>query len=306
MDEKLRKQILRDELQRTHKGKKIIPCRYRMKYPESGEREYLRLVNKYMAIEKEVLMKYLPELKQIIGENMYRMDSAKDNEKKRRTSRTQNIAEVIPQLALLFERIERELNASFGLFDLKRALTNIANLDHKLSIAEWKKAIYKTLGINLLDDYYSGEFYREALEKWVSENVELIKTVPIQSLSRIKEVVYQNYMNGQTATNIVKELQRQYGMSKSHARLIARDQTAKLNSDIAEHQQRDAGVERYKWSGSMDRRERESHRRLEGKIFSWNEPPETDGGRHCHPGKDFQCRCCAIPVFDLDTLDLPV
>lgn len=82
MDEKLRKQILRDELQRTHKGKKIIPCRYRMKYPESGEREYLRLVNKYMAIEKEVLMKYLPELKQIIGENMYRMDSAKDNEKK--------------------------------------------------------------------------------------------------------------------------------------------------------------------------------------------------------------------------------
>lgn len=34
------------------------------------------------------------------------------------------------------------------------------------------------------------------LEKWVSDNVDLIKTVPNQSLERMKELVYESYMKG--------------------------------------------------------------------------------------------------------------
>lgn len=82
--------------------------------------------------------------------------------------------------------------------------------------------------------------------------------------------------------------------------------TEKLNADITESQQRDAGVSKYEWSGVMDRRERKSHRELEGKIISWDNPPDVGNGRKCHPGQDYQCRCCAIPVFDIDNLDLPV
>ena len=133
---------------------------------------------------------------------------------------------------------------------------------------------------------------------WISENVDLIKTVPSQSLGKIKELVYRQYMDGGSTTNIVKELQRQYGMDKRHANLIARDQIGKLNTKITESQQRDAGVKRYKWSDSRDEKVRKSHRRLNGHIFSWDNPPETDGGRRCHPGEDYQCRCCAIPVFE--------
>lgn len=197
-------------------------------------------------------------------------------------------------------------HSAFGLYDLKRQINRIANLDHKLTVREWKKAVSKTLGIDLLDDYYSGEYYAQMLEKWVSDNVDLIKTVPNQSLERMKELVYESYMKGSTTTNIVREIQRQYGMSKRHAKLIARDQTAKLNADITESQQRDAGVSKYEWSGVMDRRERKSHRELEGKIISWDNPPDVGNGRKCHPGQDYQCRCCAIPVFDIDNLDLPV
>jgi SPP1 gp7 family putative phage head morphogenesis protein len=65
-------------------------------------------------------------------------------------------------------------------------------------------------------------------------------------------------------------------------------------------------VSKYEWSGVMDRRERKSHRELEGKIISWDNPPDVGNGRKCHPGQDYQCRCCAIPVFDIDNLDLPV
>lgn len=312
MDDELRKALLRDELRKKNKGKKSVVCKYRPKYPVSAEREYLRMINEYMAIEKEILMKYIPELKRIINEGSRQLnaDSRKENEKKRKNTRLADMAVTAFSIDKVFEDIYIELDKllqeSFGLFKLKNKLQRIANLDQKLTIAEWKKVVSKTLGINLLDDYYSGDYYRDMLEKWVSDNVELIKSIPNQSLVKMKEMVYQNYMKGSTTTDIVKGIQRQYGMSKRHAKLIARDQTAKLNADITESQQRDAGVSRYKWSGVMDQRERRSHRELEGRIISWDNPPNVGGGRCCHPGKDYQCRCCAIPVFDIDTLDLPI
>lgn len=323
MDDELHKELLREELKKRNKGKKSVVSKYRPKYPDSGEREYLRMVNEYMAIEKKILLKYIPEIKRILNEGTrYHVDSKKENEEKRKVARFSTIDNTIVRLTILFGSIEKELNAAFGLYDLKRQIKKIADFDHKLSIREWKKVVSKTLGIDLLDDYYSGNYYRDMIEKWVSDNVELIKTVPNQSLYKMKEMVYQNYMKGSTTTDIVKEIQRQYGMSKRHAKLIARDQTAKLNADITESQQRDAGISRYEWSDSHDERVRagdkmgkgmidpmgNNHKRLNGHIFSWDDPPLVDRkrGRKCHPGKDYQCRCCALPVFDLDNLDLPM
>lgn len=62
LDERLRKELLRSELKERNNGKKIIRCKYRPKYPDSAEREYVRLINAYMTIEKEVLMKYIQRL----------------------------------------------------------------------------------------------------------------------------------------------------------------------------------------------------------------------------------------------------
>ena len=308
MDDGVRKKILREQLAKQHHGKTVIPSKYKAKYPDSAERAYIRTVNEYMAIEKKVLMKYIPELKRIVNEGtpQFNTDAKNENDRKRRLVRFSMIDNTIRRLQMLFESIQRELDSSFGLYDLKRSIEDIAGLDYKLSIREWKKAVSKTLGIDILEDYYSGDYYREMIDRWVSANVDLIKTQPRESLGRMKELVYQDYMSGRSTTNIVKELQAQFGMDKRHAQLIARDQTAKLNADITQSQQRDAGVSKYEWSGTLDRRERASHRALEGKIFSWDNPPETDGGRRCHPGQDYQCRCCALPVFDLETLDLPV
>lgn len=308
MDDSVRKIILREQLEKKCHGKKTVRSKYKMKYPDSAEREYLRTVNEYMAIEKDVLMKYVPEIKRIINEGTpkFNTDAKNENDRKRRLVRFSEIDNTIRRLQMLFESIQKELDSAFGMYDLKRNIEKIAGLDHKLSIREWKKAVNKTFGIDILEDYYSGDFYGEMIEQWVSQNVDLIKTQPKESLGRMKELIYKDYMSGKSTSNIVKELQAQYGMDKRHAQLIARDQTAKLNSEITQSQQRDAGVSKYEWSGTLDRRERDSHRALEGKVFSWDNPPETEGGRRCHPGEDYQCRCCALPVFELDNLDLPV
>lgn len=307
LDNEIRKQLIREKLKRQFKGKQEITARYHPKYPDSAEREYIRLCNSYMAVEKQVLIKYIPELKQIINRAAgFHMDSASGNDESRKKERFSSLITIFSQIKLLFERIHKELEVSLGLYHLADELKKVAALNHKLTVKEWKKMVSKTLAINLLEDYYSRDFYKEILDKWVSKNVGLIKTISQNSLGKMEELVYRLYMDGKPTTNIVKEIQRQYGISKRHARLIARDQTAKLNADITEHQQRDAGVRRYEWSSSGDERVRRSHRKLDGCIFSWDDPPETDGGRRCHPGQDFQCRCCALPVFDLDEIDLPI
>ena len=124
------------------------------------------------------------------------------------------------------------------------------------------------------------------------------------------------YLNGRSLRAVQKEIQELYGSEKRTAQLLARDQIASLNAQITQAQQRDAGVTHYKWSTSKDARVRDCHAELDGKIISWDDPPEMwyetkkDGrvytGRRCHPGEDYCCRCVAIPVFDYDKIDLPV
>ena len=307
MNDEIRKELFRKTLKEKNKGKRYVVCKYQQKFPDSAEREYIRIVNSYMAAEKEILIKYIPLLKQILNEaSQFHTDSKKDNENRRKQSRLSVIDNIIVKLTVLFRSIEKEVEAASGLYDLKRKINNIANLGQKLTTLEWKKAVRKALGINLLDDYYSGDIYKDLLEKWVSDNVDLIKTAQSNSLDKMKEIVYQNYMKGTTTTDIVKEIQRQYGMTKRHAKLIARDQMGKLNSKISQYQQQDAGIEEYIWSTAGDERVRNSHRELNGKKFRWDSPPLNSDGRRCHPGEDYQCRCIALAVIDIDTVDLPV
>ena len=154
-----------------------------------------------------------------------------------------------------------------------------------------------------MDDYYTGELYRTmsgargSRITWRS-----YKTTPAkESLGRMRQIVLEGYRNGETTTAIVKQIQRAYSVDRRHAQLLARDQIAKLNGDITQQQQQDAGVVEYVWSTSGDSRVRPSHAALNHKRFRWDDPPVVDEktGRRCHPGKDYQCRCCALPVFNI-------
>ena len=132
----------------------------------------------------------------------------------------------------------------------------------------------------------------------------------------MQQIVLNGYKSGATITDITKSIQEQYKLSRRRAQLLARDQVSTLNSQISKMQQQDAGCTKYRWSDSRDSRVRDCHRTLNGKVFSWDEPPEmwydtkNSGrvytGRRCHPGEDYCCRCVAIPVFDIDTIDVPM
>ncbi|RKI90442.1 phage head morphogenesis protein [Parablautia intestinalis] len=295
MDEQMHRRAVQELIQKKFYGHDVLISKYTPAFPSGIEREYDRLSRQYMRLLKETIEEEIPALKEQIM-------------KERGTYRTDSINDVLSLMLEVFNKIQERFVEKEEGFDLRRKLESFANLTRKLTIKEWKKAVRKTLGIDILDDYYMGEFYRAIMDRWVDENVSLIKSIPGDTLEDIRGIIKSGFLDGKSTTRIMKDIQHRYNVGKSRASLIARDQVGKLNAAVTEAQQRDAGIEEYYWCDCGDGRVRKSHKRLNGRKFRWDTPPVVDEktGRRCHPGQDYQCRCRAKPVFKFGTFNAPV
>lgn len=304
MDNKLHQEAVKKAVKRRFHGSRPLKSKVIPAYPESAEREFRRVTNGYMRLLNQTLKEHLPAIMdayKLERGGKTRMDDARDLD-----------GEVRRELQKAAEELEQKL-AAYGLDDLVK---KAAQLSKATSLREWKRVCKKTLGIDLLADYYKGDFYEAALRRWVDENVRMIKSIPTETLGTMREMIRQGFIQGKTVTDIQKEIQREYSVTRHKAQMLARDQISTLNAQISKLQQEDAGCTKYRWSTSGDSRVRDCHRSLEGKVFSWDDPPEmwyetkksgvVYTGRRCHPGEDFCCRCVAIPVFELETIDLPL
>lgn len=147
---------------------------------------------------------------------------------------------------------------------------------------------------------------------FTSEGVDLIKSMNRDYFLEVQHKIEEGFAQGRRASSIARDINRRGEVSESRARFIARDQIAKLNGKLVQRRQTELGLKSYTWRTSGDSRTRESHRRLEGQVFRWDDPPVVDErtGRREHPGGDYQCRCTAEPnidelLDDLEAQDLP-
>ena len=297
MDAAQMNRLLMQKVCRKFYGHDTLKSKYEPQIPASAEREYVRAVEEYMKILKSELEDQLPKLKETYKAN-------RDSEV-RANQRNDSATDLMLSISQIFTMIKNNVVARTIGFGLRRRLESLAHLIRKLTVKEWRKAIKATIGIDIREDYYLGDFYIEQLQKWIDENVGLISTIPEDTLEKMKDIVYDGFTNGKTTTRMVKEIQRAYGISRRRAELIARDQVAKLNGQIQRVQQQDAGITEYIWSTTGDERVRRSHQELNGKKFSWADAPVNSDGRKCHPGEDYQCRCIGRPVFNRN-INLPI
>lgn len=165
-------------------------------------------------------------------------------------------------------------------------------------------------------DLSSDDALRGYLSQFIRENVRLIRSVTFEQLGRMEEIVGVA-QSGQIRVEALREqILASFDVSKSRATLIARDQTLKANADLTQLRHQRAGVNEYIWTTSRDERVRgkpggkwadtdSDHWALDGTRQSWLSPPVTNPvtGARNHPGRDFQCRCVAIPVIPEDLLD---
>lgn len=151
------------------------------------------------------------------------------------------------------------------------------------------------------------------LQKSITRNVGLIRSIPLELLDQVEAVVAPAVAAGTRVEVLRDRLAERFDVSESRAQFIARDQVGKLNGALVQERQQSIGVETYTWSTSKDERVRGrpggpkstgDHYHLEGTQQSWDDPPivDSDDERRAHPGEDYQCRCQALPNVN-DVLD---
>lgn len=255
-------------------GRTLPPKRMERAY----QRDLLRMVNTYRQAVRQVLF---PQLPKILAEAyQYRptekMDSAGDAAKKAKellrlakSTASQSYSE--EEIKSIAKRKGQEI-ADFNEEVFQRNLKRVAGAD-----------------IFLDQPWLAGE-----ITLFTEQNVSLITSIPEAAFSQVESIVNQAIQRGLRAEDIEDDIEARFDVSESRAKLIARDQVNKLNSQLTQLRQTDLGIEKYIWRTSLDERVRDSHAAKEGNVYRWDDPPNDTG----HPGEDFQCRCTAEPVLD--------
>lgn len=136
---------------------------------------------------------------------------------------------------------------------------------------------------------------REELQRSIRQNVALISSINADTKNRIQQIIFDGFAQRKTKKQITDELAKAMGITKRRARVIAGDQTHKLNIQLSAYRARQLGIKRYVWHTRLDDRVRPAHKAREGKVFRWDKPP-PDG----HPGYPIMCRCAAQSIIEDD------
>lgn len=255
----------------------------RTKYPLNAERAYQKQLRAYARFAYRLLrreiLKALPKL----------------------TSEARSVIpkeikqDALPQdIDEIFNRVLGALSEEYTEAELRRiALRTGRSVDDVIAESienQWQKVL-------AINPVISEAGLQRFLEQKAIENVSLIQSIPLKRLETIKTGMLNALNSGRRAEDVSAAietiLEKSGDAMESNADLIARDQLGKLTGQLNQFRQVENGVSRYVWSTSLDERVRPEHAEREGKIFSWDDPPE-DG----HPGEPINCRCVAIPVFE--------
>jgi SPP1 gp7 family putative phage head morphogenesis protein len=162
---------------------------------------------------------------------------------------------------------------------------------------QWRQLIRSQYGVSPTKE--DPDRFNALMAQWAHNNALLIKDIPTKTMIQIQNATIDALQSGRSTDDMTSDvydiMSERLDVTDSRARLIARDQVAKLNGALTQQRQRDIGVEGYIWRTVGDERVRDTHEEVDGQFFTWDNPPsETDDN---HPGEDYQCRCWAEPVL---------
>lgn len=192
---------------------------------------------------------------------------------------------------------------------LAAGLVSRANQQNK---EQTQRTYFQAFGIDLTGMLGEGAV-KPKMEEALRDNVDLITSIHTDFIHDIGEAVFSNVKNGGRHENLIDLIRERGNVTKSRAKVIARDQTSKLNADMTEARSTALGLDIYEWGGTGDERERDSHSVLNGKLCKYSDPTvySDDGGKTWKkrstigafigkPGEDYQCRCLALPQVSWD------
>lgn len=202
--------------------------------------------------------------------------------------------------------------------DVRRRAQDVALDLNVHNRRQWSKILTNTVGTDIFTDE---PWLTDQLQTFVTQNVSLIDKAKADAARDLEGIIQRGMQTGARVETIEAEIRARVKSVGKRAKLIARDQLAKANSQITKLRQQSIGVSEYRWRTSKDERvrgksggryanARPKHSSLEGKRCRWNDPTvyiDQDGNARkrsgieaveLHPGEDYQCRCTAEPILD--------
>lgn len=201
-----------------------------------------------------------------------------------------------PKDILSVERLKKALYAyaeiiePWGRKTIGKLLQDVANQDARA----WQKhtqqmsmALRKEVQNTPLGDVF---------KRLADENVNLIKSIPIEAAQRVHSLVNENLFQSARAEEIATKIMETERITHNRAILIARTEISRASSVLTETRAKKIGSSGYIWRTSGDLIVRESHRKMNGVFVKWDEPPILDRMRG-HAGCLPNCRCWPLPIF---------
>ena len=151
------------------------------------------------------------------------------------------------------------------------------------------------------------EFEIKILKAAIENNFKMIKSIP-QEVLKIEQHKYVSTLIEQVAKGSISrgEFERQLRLhGHKNAKVIARTETAKLQTTIVEQQSKEIGSIAYIWRSSHDKRTRPSHWHMNDVIVFWRENEEEKpflDKMYGNAGEFPNCRCDPHPIVDEDDL----
>ena len=197
------------------------------------------------------------------------------------------------QLASTFSRAEK-LEPVFkeALLDLTESvqrfsvsMSNVADDVSKLS----NMVFTKENPVDLLVRPLIREPWLEAeLKDFAVENSRLITKMGQETTDRIASAALDTLKKSEGRGALAKKIQEiDATIGENKAKLVARNELGKLQSNLTEIRAERAGVEEYEWQTAGDNKVRPKHEKLDGTTRKF--------GEGIAPGEEINCRCVAIP-----------
>ena len=186
----------------------------------------------------------------------------------------------------------------------------------------------KALGIDI--GAIVDEAMKDELEIMVMENANYIKSIPNYLVGHVADRVVQHFKGIPMPENrtLRQQIKEEFKVSDGRAKVLARDQTSKMNTSISAIRQVNLGIDCYVWKTVEDERVvgkpggvypkttklHKNHYIMQGLLCKWADPnvysddkgatwkPRTAQMPHNHPGDDIMCRCRPAPFIDIEKL----
>jgi SPP1 gp7 family putative phage head morphogenesis protein len=269
-------------MKKQKKSIRYLKVKKRPKYPKNFERDYYRVLRAVVRRLKSATNNNIPML-------TYSLRQDDDS----------TVTDAFVQ-AILLELLKSK-TVEEAISELELILAGVSSVVDANVISAFAEAVSVDVFLNdsaLLDTVKA---------EWKAQQGRLVDSIVNTYIEKLQIIVSNAVQRGTAMSEVEEEIKVLLNTTDKRAKFIARNEVGNLHGIITMRRQVDCGISVYQWSSSHDERVRPSHAEMDGKYFYWNSDKvgEINGIKvysspKYHPCMDYNCRCEALPVIDLE------